>query len=445
MSRAFSIPLRSEAASARFPIFAVAISMVGFICIKSGRDAVFFSQGGLARLPLVYILVALTSIPAAMIHLSAMKRWGARRVRTGVVLLSGSVFLGFVPFADLRHPLAMQILYILVPVVFAAVFAAVWLLAADLLEGSSSETTRWTYSRVGAASMLGGAAGGMLASFLSHLLAPRFLIAVGGSLLWLVARLISGAHRRHPLVLTRRAPASREEALETAPSCSHPPVDRIQVSWPLKRLLAEPYIRGLFGVSALGALAALLIDFQFYASVTFSGHTSSFFFANFYTVLNLASLSLQLLVAPRIQSRLGVAGALSVLPLALLGGLGVVAYPGATLLSRSLLKITESGVKASVHRSVWEQVFLPIQRGRPREMTKVAIDGVGARVAEGLGAALLYALLRLGGGLESSDLSWMTGGVAVVAVLWIGLTLYLQRQGCSELEQKEHVLRLPDS
>ncbi len=70
----------SYKSSAWYPILAVGISMVGFISIKTGRDAVFFSQGGLRQLPLVYILMAVVSVPAAIAHLEAIKRWGARKV-----------------------------------------------------------------------------------------------------------------------------------------------------------------------------------------------------------------------------------------------------------------------------------------------------------------------------------------------------------------------------
>ncbi len=66
----------SYKSSAWYPILAVGISMVGFISIKTGRDAVFFSQEGLRQLPLVYILMAVVAVPAAMTHLEAIKRWG---------------------------------------------------------------------------------------------------------------------------------------------------------------------------------------------------------------------------------------------------------------------------------------------------------------------------------------------------------------------------------
>ncbi len=52
--------------------------MMGFISIKTGRDVVFFNQGGLRDLPLVYMLVAMVSVIGAMIHLQAIKQWGVR-------------------------------------------------------------------------------------------------------------------------------------------------------------------------------------------------------------------------------------------------------------------------------------------------------------------------------------------------------------------------------
>ena len=37
---------------ARYPILAVGLAMIGFVMIKTGRDAVFFQKNGLYQLPL---------------------------------------------------------------------------------------------------------------------------------------------------------------------------------------------------------------------------------------------------------------------------------------------------------------------------------------------------------------------------------------------------------
>ncbi|MCH8016631.1 MAG: hypothetical protein IH917_08420, partial [Acidobacteria bacterium] len=78
-----------------------------------------------------------------------------------------------------------------------------------------------------------------------------------------------------------------------------------------------------------------------------------------------------------------------VLPIALLGGAAGLVMVSTTILSRSILKVAEGGLKASIHRSIWEQVFLPLG-GKRREMAKVMVDGLFARMSEGMAAVALY-------------------------------------------------------
>ena len=105
------------------------------------------------------------------------------------------------------------------------------------------------------------------------------------------------------------------------------------------------------------------------------------FFANFYIMLNFGSLLLQLFVTPKIQNKIGVGGGLMILPFALIGGAGF-ASAAATAFSLSVLRVTEGGLRSSVHRSIWEQAFIPVDSSE-RSLVKIAVDGVGARIAEG--------------------------------------------------------------
>ena len=314
--------------------------MMGFISIKTGRDVVFFNQGGLRDLPLVYMLVAMVSVMGAMIHLQAIKRWGARRVRSGVFLSMALLFFCFVPFVDLHHKTAMLALFALVPAAFAALFATAWLLAGDLLEEADEDVVRWAYTRIGAGSMIGGIAGGVLAGGLSLILAPRFLVAVGAVILLVAAGIVSQAHRKHPIPGRELRPSPSTDS-ESGWQKQRSRLAPGQIPAVLG-LMKQRYILGLIGISGLGALAALYIDFQFYAVATLTGHADAQFFASFYTVLNLAALALQLLATPWIQSRYGVGGALLVLPMALLGGAGAIML-STTVLSRAILRVTEGG------------------------------------------------------------------------------------------------------
>ena len=84
---------------------------------------------------------------------------------------------------------------------------------------------------------------------------------------------------------------------------------------------------------------------------------------------------------------------------------------------RAILRVTEGGLKAAVHRSIWEQAFLSIDR-KSRDVAKVIVDGMFARVAE--------------------------GGGAVCG--WVAITRRLARLGCSGIQPGDELApRLPDS
>ena len=96
------------------------------------------------------------------------------------------------------------------------------------------------------------------------------------------------------------------------------------------------------------------------------------------------------MAAPWLQSRFGVGGALMLLPTALLGSTGVSSILG-TVQARAILRVTEGGLKASIHRGLWEQAIM---------------------------ASVL---------------------------LWVGPTRCLNRIGCAVVVPDESAIRLPDS
>ena len=182
-----------------------------------------------------------------------------------------------------------------------------------------------------------------------------------------------------------------------------------------------------------GALAGLLIDFQFYAaaaSANMGSKGNASFFANFYILLNFSSLLLQLFATPRIQDRVGLRGGLMVLPVALVGG-ATFATAAATALSRSVLRVTEGGLRSSVHRSIWEQAFIPVD-STDRSVVKIVVDGVAARIAEALGAIaiLLWLKQAVPDGVIAMPLntSWMAWATLVTVAVWLVITQKMRVQ-----------------
>jgi ATP/ADP translocase len=251
--------------------------------------------------------------------------------------------------------------------------------------------------------------GGLQAKALSTSFAPPTLIAVGACYLVVVAGLIAYAHKRYP-----------REAGDRAVT----PVGLFTIVRE-SRLVRQPYLQILAGIAVTNALATLFIDFQFYGSAIKSGSNNAAFFANFYIILNTASLGLQLFIAPPIQSKIGVAGSLLILPASLLG-LSAFGFSG-SLLRRSAVKVAEGGLKSAIHRSAWEQAFLPIETDC-RGFGKIVVEGLSARLAEGFGSvALLIWMTYTAFDATNPDLTWVTIGSIFFLLLWVILTRTMAR------------------
>src|SRR5919108_1259954 len=83
------------------PALALGLTTLAFIIAKTGRDALFFQgSGGLLQLPLVYINIAAASLPLALLFVKAMKIWGARPARIGILLLAATVMAAAAPFLE---------------------------------------------------------------------------------------------------------------------------------------------------------------------------------------------------------------------------------------------------------------------------------------------------------------------------------------------------------
>ncbi len=383
---------------------------------KTGRDALFFQDRGLFQLPLAYLGIGLASLPAAFVFVQVMKAWGSRPARAGILIFSSLALSAFVPFLESGKYPVLILLFLLIPTLFGLLFASIWLLASEIFENRPKDQAASAFSKIGASSLAGGICGGFLARGLAVYLDPKWLVLLAGGILLVVTGVVVKTHSLFPSL-----PAVQSESYSLKEGMRSAGVFR------------EDYARTLLFISMAGALAALFIDFQFYASAasaTMGSQGNALFFANFYILLNLSALALQLFLAPRIQDRVGLRGGLIVLPLSLLGG-ATFATAAATAISRSVLRITEGGVKSSIHRTMWEQAFIPLRSGE-RSFVKIAVDGMGARVAETLGALVILLWLMAAeseaAGVSAArlDLRWMTWTILGTVIIWLWLTRTIQ-------------------
>jgi ATP/ADP translocase len=397
-----------------YPAIALGVTTAAFIIAKTGRDALFFQGKGIFQLPVATIMIAGATLPLALLFVKVMKSWGARPARVAIILFATVILTVTAPFLEPGDSALLFNVFIFIPSVFGILFASLWLLASDIFENTPKPQAARAFSKIGASSLAGGMTGGFIAKALVPILEPKWLIFSAALLLVAVVGLVIHIHSRFPSNIAPKHDQADKNDGYLAP-------------------ITKPYTLTLLFIAMSGALAGLLIDVQFYISATGANMGSkgnASFFANFYILLNLSSLILQLFATPKIQDKIGIGGGLMVLPFALVGGAGF-ASAAATAFSLAVLRVTEGGLRSSVHRSIWEQAFIPVDSSE-RSLVKIAVDGIGARLAEGFGAAMLYFWVHkvAPGGVVAGplDTRWMAWLTLLTVAIWLCITQRLRAQ-----------------
>jgi hypothetical protein len=403
--------VRSRAFDVSIVLF---LMMAAFILAKTGRDAMFFQKDGLLDLPRASMAIAVLSLPMALATLALMQIAGPRPARIVTPLLMA----GFLAtYAFLARPGAggfMTTAYVIIPLAFGVIFSQAWLLGADLFEGASREEVAHAYSWIGAASILGGVAGGAIAKLAAPHWDPHVLVIFAAAMLVAASIFVGKAQARNPLRYLQPGETAAAPRFED-----------------FRRVLQNRYSFLLLAVAMSAALAGTLVEFQFYITASAakqSGRQNADFFASFYLVLNAIAFLGQIYLMPRVQRAIGVMGSLFILPAALLGLAGAL-FVNASILLRSTLRVTEGGLKSSIHRSNWEQAYLALGRAE-RSAAKLIVDGMGARLAEGAAAVILFLWIRSAmpdGHMPEPGIQWITWVLVIAALTWITLTVFLRR------------------
>ncbi len=112
------------------------------------------------------------------------------------------------------------------------------------------------------------------------------------------------------------------------------------------------------------------------------------FYANFFSVVNVASLLIQLFLVSRIFKYLGIRIALLILPLIALGSYSIIAFYPLLLIVR-WAKTAENSTDYSLQNTVRQVLFLPTSR-EEKYKAKQAIDTFFVRAGDVLSALLVF-------------------------------------------------------
>lgn len=145
------------------------------------------------------------------------------------------------------------------------------------------------------------------------------------------------------------------------------------------------------------------------------------FYSDFFSVVNLVGLLIQLFLVSRIVKFIGVAGALLVLPIIALGAYTILAFYPVLAVVR-WAKTAENSTDYSLNNTVRNMLFLPTTREQ-KYKAKQAIDSFFWRAGDVLSAVLVF--------VGTTFLAWTASNFAVfnigLVIIWLAIAVAIGR------------------
>src|SRR5262249_45855954 len=149
------------------------------------------------------------------------------------------------PFLKPGDNTLLLIMFMFIPAIFGLVFASLWLLASDIFEKTEEKVAARAFSKVGAGTLAGGMIGGLVSKAQAATVDAKCLIFLGPKVIAAVIALVAYIHNRYPTnIVAKKTDEPKKKSGFLAP-------------------LKNKYSLTLVAISMTGALAGLLIDFQF--------------------------------------------------------------------------------------------------------------------------------------------------------------------------------------
>ncbi|HZZ84544.1 MAG TPA: HEAT repeat domain-containing protein [Anaeromyxobacteraceae bacterium] len=350
-------------------LFLLSFTTVGaFVVGRAVRDAIFLARLSPARLPFAYVAAAAAVALAGAGH----ARLAGRRRPAALLAATSAAFAVLAVAARLAFEGGggqAAALYLGVEVMGALTVVQFWTVASEVHDARAA---RRLFGVIGA----GGTLANVLVGLAVRVLAPRAGVA---NLLWLCAALLAGS----AALITRlpRPAAGGPFRLPAAPA-----------PW------RSPHLRAIGALVLLTAVCAIFLDYQLksIAAAHFRRDPVALaaFFGAFSGALGAAALALQLFATGRALERLGLFGALFVLPAAFGAGAALLLV-APVLWAAAAAKAGEDAIRYTVHDAGSQILYLPLPP-RARARAKALADGVLKPAGIALAGLLLAGLSAAG-------------------------------------------------
>jgi len=370
--------------------------ILAYYQVKAASRSLLIEYGGSGSLPYAWVYSALTLVAVISAYHVIVERYERVRVVLGSLLVFATLLVLFRTVFTPDDLVSATAFYVFVDIFSVVLVEQFWSLTDSV---SSTEEGRRSFWFVGTGGLVGGVCGGLLASALvsyTRLETPDLLYACA-LLLLVVWGFNLRLHRTGLYAEVHDAP-------------------RTTGDW--RVLLRNRYLLLIALLLCCSQLAQPVVEYQFLnmaerAYPVLDARTA--FISQFFSVLGVASIAVNLVVTPVVHRAFGAIGGLALQPV-VLGACAVLFNQLPSLGMASVMKIADRGLSYSVNRASKELLYIPVDPVSTYQ-AKAWIDMVGYRLFKAVGSGMiLLALHWLPVPVAAARLSWLT--VAVCA-LWL--------------------------
>lgn len=382
-----------------FYIFLIISSLM---IVKPVCNALFLSRFGAARLPHVFVLVALFAAAGSSIYFKLLKKVRLNRfiIRTFHFLTASLLMFWALLYFDYLEGWPLYLFYIWMAGFALIATSQFWLLANLIFNAREAKRL---FGFIGAGAIAGGIFGGYLTKFFAPILGSENLLLVCGGFLSLCIPITKTVWKD---VREEGSERIEQEQIES------------MLSNPLRTVRNSRHLTFLASLVGISVVVAKLVEYQFgaIASVNIPNDDQLAAFYGFWlSNINIASLVIQLFVTRRVVNILGVGTSIFLLPVGILfGSFAVMLAPSIT--TAIILKMIDGSLKQSINKAGIELLALPIA-AKIKNQAKAFIDVFVDSFATGVGGLLLV-LLTLG-------FDYSVRQVSIIAIVLLGLWIYL--------------------
>ena len=382
--------------------------ILAYYQVKSASRSLFIEYWGAERVPQLWIVSALVLGSFIGVYHNMVERFS----RLQVVLGSCALFIVLLVLFHLSlaagSAWGVYAFYIFVDILSVILVEQFWSLANTV---NATEDGKKSYWFVGTGGLVGGALGGaMAAALVRHTpVATVDLPLVCAALIGVIflLNLLMGRHGLYDEVATEGRPVIAEGGWRT--------------------LVQSRYLLLIAAALLCAQFAQPIVEYQFLRSVEAvykEREARTAFFGDFFAILGIVSIIVNLTLTPVLHRYAGVIVGLLAQPILLMvSSLAFMLQP--TLLVASIMKISDRGLSYSINRASKELLYIPVDPVHTYQ-AKAWIDMLGYRLFKVSGSSVIWLLTEvLPKDFDPGLLSWLTFGVCTV---WFGVIVMLVRE-----------------